>query len=108
MSPARREEAEANGTREVSAFGSVCYTLNGADAESANMHITIAVLFANGDSTGFPDRGGQLHPGRFLGHGGRHFVGAHHDSGSRRARRREGGSRGSAGRSTARRRRGAI
>ncbi len=59
---ALREEAEADGTREVSAFGSVYYTLNGADAESASMHITIAVPFATGESLGYPDRAATRGP----------------------------------------------
>lgn len=63
---AMREEAEADGTREVSAFGSVYYTLNGADAESANMHITIAVPFANGESTGFAEEGSYTRAGTWV------------------------------------------
>ena len=63
---AMREEAEANGTREISAFGSVYYTLNGADAESANMHITIAVPFANGESTGFSEEGSYTRAGSWV------------------------------------------
>ena len=64
---AMREEAEENGTREVSAFGSVYYTLNGADAESANMHITIAVPFANGEMLGsFPEEGSYTRAGSWV------------------------------------------
>ena len=63
---AMREEAEADGTREISAFGSVYYTLNGADAESANLHITIAVPFANGESTGFAEEGSYTRAGSWV------------------------------------------
>ena len=64
---AMRDEAEENGTREVSAFGSVYYTLNGADAESANMHITIAVPFATGEILGsFPDEGSYTRAGSWV------------------------------------------
>ena len=63
---AMRDEAEADGTREVSAFGSVYYTLNGADAESANLHITIAVPFANGESTGFAEEGSYTRAGSWV------------------------------------------
>lgn len=63
---AMRNEAEENGTREVSVFGSVYYTLNGADAESASMHITIAVPFANGESTGLPEEGSYTRAGSWV------------------------------------------
>ncbi len=41
-------------------------TLNGADAESANMHITIAVPFANGESTGLPEAGSYTRAGSWV------------------------------------------
>lgn len=63
---AMREEAEADGSREVSAFGSVYYTLNGADADSASMHITIAVPFADGESTGLPEQGSYTRAGSWV------------------------------------------
>ena len=64
---AMREEAEENGTREVSVFGGVYYTLNGADAESANMHITIAVPYATGETLGsFPDQGSYTRAGSWV------------------------------------------
>lgn len=63
---AMRSEAEADGTREASAFGSVYYTLNGADAESANMHITIAVPYATEESTGLAEQGSYTRAGSWL------------------------------------------
>ena len=63
---ALREAAETDGSREVSAFGSVYYTLNGADAESANLHITVAVPFATGESLGFPDQGSYTRAGAWI------------------------------------------
>lgn len=61
-----RAAAEEDGTREVSAYGSVYYTLNGADAGSASMHITIAVPFATGESTGLPDAGSYTAAGSWV------------------------------------------
>ncbi len=63
---AARETAEADGTREVSAFGSVYYALNGADAESANLHTTIAVPFATAESLGLPDAGSYTQAGAWI------------------------------------------
>ena len=39
-------EAEENGTREVSEFGSVYYLVNSDDMEGANIHITVSVPYA--------------------------------------------------------------
>ncbi len=39
-------EAENNGTREVSEFGSVYYSVNSDDMENANIHMTISVPYA--------------------------------------------------------------
>ena len=63
---AAREAAEADGTREVSKFGSVYYSLNGADAESANLHTTIAVPFATADTLGLPDAGSYTQAGTWI------------------------------------------
>ena len=46
---------EANGTRIQPVFGSVFISVNGADAETARMHTTIAVPNATADSLGIPD-----------------------------------------------------
>lgn len=43
---AMMDEAEKNGTREVSEFGSVYYSVNSDDMENANIHMTIAVPYA--------------------------------------------------------------
>ena len=50
-------EAEANGTRAVSEFGTIYYHLDGADQESARSHISIVVPFATAESLGLPDSG---------------------------------------------------
>ncbi|MEE2635678.1 MAG: hypothetical protein VYE68_00395 [Acidobacteriota bacterium] len=63
---AMRETAEADGTREVSVFGSAYYALSGADAESANLHTTIAVPFATTESLGFPDQGSYTATGTWI------------------------------------------
>lgn len=63
---AMRAAAEEDGSREVSAFGSVYYTLSGADAESANLHVTIAVPFATGASIGLPDQGSYTRAGAWV------------------------------------------
>ncbi len=49
---AMQEAAEADGTREVSVYGSMYYTVAGADKESANLHMTIAVPYATGETLG--------------------------------------------------------
>jgi len=61
-----REAAEADGTREVSVFGSPYYALSGADAESANLHTTIAVPFATAESLGVPDQGSYTAAGTWI------------------------------------------
>lgn len=43
---AMMEEAERNGTREVSEFGSVYYSVNSETMEDANIHTTISVPYA--------------------------------------------------------------
>ncbi|MBM63721.1 MAG: hypothetical protein CL484_12315 [Acidobacteria bacterium] len=63
---ALREAAEADGTREVSKFGSVYYSLNGADAGSASLHTTIAVPFATSESFGLPDQGNYTAAGTWI------------------------------------------
>jgi hypothetical protein len=50
-------EAEANGTRAVSEFGTIYYHLDGADQASARSHISIVVPFATAESLGLPDSG---------------------------------------------------
>ena len=63
---ATRESAEADGTREVSEFGSAYYSLNGADAETANLHTTIAVPFATAETLGLPDAGSYTQAGTWI------------------------------------------
>ena len=63
---AMRDAAEADGSREVSVFGSVYYTLNGEDAASATMHLTIAVPFATSDSLGLPSEGSYTRAGTWI------------------------------------------
>ena len=61
-----REAAETDGSREVSAFGSVYYTLNGEDEASANMHLTVAVPFATTESLGLPSEGSYSRAGTWI------------------------------------------
>jgi len=61
-----RDAAEADGAGEVSEVGSVCSSLNGADAESANLHTTIAVPFATAESLGLPDAGSYTQAGTWI------------------------------------------
>ena len=49
------DAAEANGTRVKPEFGSVFYSLDGADQASARLHSTIAVPGATSASLGLPD-----------------------------------------------------
>ena len=63
---AMRDAAEADGTREVSKFGSVYYTLNGENAESASLHLTVAVPFATAESLGLPDQGSYTRAGTWI------------------------------------------
>jgi hypothetical protein len=49
------DAAEKDGTRVKPEFGSVFYTLNGADQASARLHVTIAVPGATAASLGLPD-----------------------------------------------------
>ncbi len=49
------DAAEANGTRVKPEFGSVFYSLDGADRASARLHSTIAVPGATAQSLGLPD-----------------------------------------------------
>jgi hypothetical protein len=63
---ATRETAEADGTREVSKFGSAYYALSGADADSANLHTTVAVPFATAESLGLPDAGSYTQAGTWI------------------------------------------
>ena len=49
------DAAEADGTRVKPEYGSVFYTLSGADQASARLHVTIAVPGATAASTGLPD-----------------------------------------------------
>ena len=48
------EAAEKDGTRVKPEFGSVWYTMNGADQEHARVHVTIAVPGATTQSMGLP------------------------------------------------------
>jgi hypothetical protein len=63
---AMQEAAEADGTREVSVFGSMYYTMAGADADSANLHMTVAIPFATGESTGLPEEGSYTRAGTWI------------------------------------------
>ncbi len=63
---ALRDSAEADGSRKVSVFGSVYYTLNGEDAASANLHLTVAVPFATSESLGFPSEGSYSRAGTWI------------------------------------------
>jgi hypothetical protein len=49
------DTAEANGTRVKPEFGSVWYTMDGADQATARIHVTIAVPGATTQSLGLPD-----------------------------------------------------
>ncbi len=49
--------AEANGTRVEAAFGSLWMAMRGEDQGSAGIHTTIAMPYATGSSTGFPENG---------------------------------------------------
>jgi hypothetical protein len=49
------DAAEANGTRVKPEYGSVWYTMNGADQATARIHVTIAVPGATTQSIGLPD-----------------------------------------------------
>jgi len=53
------DAAEANGTRVKPEYGSVFYSMDGADQASARLHITIAVPGATTQSTGLPDNSKQ-------------------------------------------------
>lgn len=50
------DQAEANGTRALSEFGTIYFHLDGADQESARAHFTIVVPNATAESLGVPDR----------------------------------------------------
>ncbi len=63
---AMRDAAEADGTRKVSKVGSVYYTLNGEDADSASIHLTLAVPFATAESLGLPDQGSYTKTGSWI------------------------------------------
>ncbi len=52
---ATTDAAEANGTRVKPEYGTVWYTMNGADQATARLHVTIAVPGATTQSTGLPD-----------------------------------------------------
>ena len=76
MSSANAEEANAmftsqenDGSREPPEFGSVWYTLNGTDQESASSnsaHITIAVPFSTSDTLGLPSEGSYSQSGSWI------------------------------------------
>jgi hypothetical protein len=53
------DAAEANGTRVKPEYGSVWYSMDGADRASARLHTTIAVPGATTQSTGLPDNSKQ-------------------------------------------------
>ncbi|MCY3845232.1 MAG: hypothetical protein OXH69_17020, partial [Acidobacteria bacterium] len=63
---ALQDAAEADGTREVSVYGSMYYTVAGADADSAGLHMTIAVPFATGESLGLPEEGSYTRAGTWV------------------------------------------
>ena len=49
--------AEASGTRVEAVFGSLWIAMRGEDQTSAGVHTTIAMPYATGASTGFPENG---------------------------------------------------
>jgi len=53
------DAAEKDGSRAKPEYGSVWYTMNGADKDHARTHITIAVPGATTQSTGLPDNNKQ-------------------------------------------------
>jgi hypothetical protein len=53
------DAAEANGTRVKPEYGSVWYTLAGADQATARMHMTVAMPGATAAATGIPDNNKQ-------------------------------------------------
>jgi hypothetical protein len=53
------DAAEKDGSRVKPEYGSVWYTMNGADKDHARIHITIAVPGATTQSTGLPDNNKQ-------------------------------------------------
>jgi hypothetical protein len=53
------DAAEKDGSRVKPEYGSVWYTMNGADKATARTHITIAVPGATTATTGFPDNNKQ-------------------------------------------------
>ena len=60
------EKAEADGSREISKFGSVYYSLNGEDLDSASAHMTIAIPFANSESLDLPTQGNYAAAGVWI------------------------------------------
>jgi hypothetical protein len=52
---AKFDEAERNGTRALSEFGTMYYHLDGSDQASARSHISVVVPFATAESLGLPD-----------------------------------------------------
>ena len=60
---------ENDGSREPPEFGSVWYTLNGTNQESASSnaaHITIAVPFSTSDTLGLPSEGSYSQSGSWI------------------------------------------
>jgi hypothetical protein len=53
------DAAEKDGSRVKPEYGSVWYSLSGADPQAARMHVTIAVPGATAQSTGLPDNNKQ-------------------------------------------------
>ncbi|MCC7124704.1 MAG: hypothetical protein IT178_07635 [Acidobacteria bacterium] len=53
------DAAEKDGTRVKPEYGSVFYTLSGADATNTRLHVTIAIPGATSASTGLPDNNKQ-------------------------------------------------
>ena len=51
---AMMDEADNNGTREVSEYGSVYYSINSDDMDNASIHITVSVPFATSHSLDVP------------------------------------------------------
>jgi hypothetical protein len=50
-------DAEKNGARLAPEYGSIFISMEGPDLAGASIHITIAVPFATGSSTGLPENG---------------------------------------------------
>ena len=78
---AMQEAAEADGTRELSVYGSMYYTVAGADAGLCQPAHDHRRPVRHRRDARRPGRGGELHARRYLGHAGRDVLGPHHAAG---------------------------